>query len=42
MINSKQILQAVFSAVDDINQSLPPEQNLDKSIDTVLLGKKVS
>lgn len=38
MKNSEQILQVVFSAVDDINQLLPPEKNLEKSKDTVLFG----
>jgi acyl carrier protein len=33
------VTQAVFSAVDEVNQQLPKEQQLEKSIGTVLVGQ---
>lgn len=38
MMNSEKITQSVFSAIDDVNQSLPPEQRIEKAPDTVLFG----
>ena len=35
---SEKIIQSIYSAIDEINQQLPVEQRLDKSIDMVLLG----
>jgi acyl carrier protein len=34
------VLEAVYLAVDDINDVLPPEEHLDKSLDTQLLGRE--
>ena len=36
----EKITQTVFEVVDEINQLLPPEQQLLKSSETVLLGKE--
>lgn len=34
------VLVAVYLAVDDINDVLPPAEHLDKSLDTQLLGRE--
>jgi acyl carrier protein len=34
----KQIIQAIYDAIDDVNRSLEPELMLERSPDTVLLG----
>ncbi len=39
MINNQSVTQIIFDAVENLNQQLPREQHLEKSIDTVLLGK---
>ncbi len=39
MTNNERIIQTIFNAVDDINQLLIEEQQLEKSIGTVLFGK---
>lgn len=39
MTKNERIIQAIFSAVDEVNQQLPKEQQLEKSIDTVLFGQ---
>ncbi len=38
MVNKERIIQTIFKAVDEINQQLPREQRLQKSIDTVLFS----
>lgn len=35
----ERVIQAMFSAVDEINEELPKEEQLEKSIDTVLFGR---
>ncbi len=35
----EKIIQAVFRAVDEVNQELPEGQRLKKSLDTVLFGR---
>lgn len=40
MTNQNQILRLIFSAVNEINQQLPKDQQLVKSIDTVLFGQQ--
>jgi acyl carrier protein len=39
MSNQERILQAIYSAVDEINEQLPKGKALDKSPETVLFGK---
>jgi len=39
MIEKNKITQAIFQAIDEINQQLPAERRLDKSVDTVLFGE---
>jgi len=39
MPTKERILRAIFTAVEDLNQQLPPEEQLEQSTDTVLLGK---
>ena len=39
MTNNEKIIQLIFSVVDTVNQQLPPEQRLEKSVDTVLFGR---
>ena len=39
MTKPEKVIQSVFSAIDEINQSLPKEQQLAKSTDTILFGK---
>jgi len=38
MESTDQIMAAIYSAVDEINQTLPPENHIPKSEDTVLMG----
>jgi len=33
------ILEAVYCAIDEVNQQLPEEQGIDKAIGTVLIGE---
>jgi len=35
----EKIIQAIFRAVDEVNQELPEGQRLKKSLDTVLFGR---
>lgn len=37
--NQERILQAIYNAVDEINEQLPKGKKLDKSLDTVLFGR---
>lgn len=39
MSNKEKIIDAIYAAVDEINQQLPQEKQLDKTCDTVLFGK---
>ena len=39
MTHQNQILRLIFSAVDEINQQLAKDQQLERSIDTVLFGR---
>lgn len=39
MMENGKIIQVIFSAIDEINQQLPKEQRLEKSIDAVLFGR---
>ena len=39
MIEKEKIIQAIFSAIDDLNEQLAPEKQLEKSASTVLFGK---
>jgi D-alanine--poly(phosphoribitol) ligase subunit 2 len=41
MISSEHIIGAVFSAIDVLNQQLPPHQKLPKSLETILYGPSV-
>jgi hypothetical protein len=40
MTMQEKITHTIFEVVDEINQLLPPEQQLQKSSETVLLGKE--
>lgn len=37
--NNERIIQAIFKAVDEVNQQLPKEQRLEKSIEAVLFDR---
>ena len=37
--NQERILQAIYNAVDEVNEQLPKAKNLDKAPDTVLFGR---
>lgn len=39
MTDNKRVIRVIFSAVDDINQHLPKERQLKKSVDTILFDK---
>jgi acyl carrier protein len=39
MSNHERILQAIYNAIDEINEQLPKGKALDKSLETVLFGK---
>lgn len=38
-IDPKPVLDAIYSAVDEVNDQLPPEKRLAKDRDTVLVGE---
>ena len=38
MIEKEKVIQAIFRAVDELNQQLPRRQRLRKSVDTFLFG----
>ena len=38
MTDSDRIQDILYAAVDEINRELPPEQQLERSLDTVLFG----
>ena len=40
MTMNERVLQAMFKAMDEVNQVLPKEQRLEKSVDTVVLGNQ--
>lgn len=39
MIDNQKVLEAVFEAIDEINEQRPEDQQVEKSADTVLFGK---
>ena len=39
MANIEQVLQAIFDAMDEINEQRPEEPQIEKSADTVLFGE---
>lgn len=39
MKTDKRVIQAIFSAVDEVNQQLPKEYRLEKSTETILFGR---
>ena len=39
MDNKEQISASIFKVIDDINRELPPDLQLNKSLDTVLFGQ---
>jgi acyl carrier protein len=39
MTTNERILQAIYRAVDEVNESLPAQRRLAKSPDTVLFGR---
>lgn len=38
MTRKERIIQAMYDAADELNQQLPKEQQLEKSIDTIIMG----
>ena len=38
MIARNKILEGIYAAIDEVNEQLPEGQNLEKSLETVLLG----
>lgn len=38
MMKKERVIQAIFRAVDELNQQLPKKQRLGKSVDTFLFG----
>jgi len=38
MTNNDKIIQVIFQAIDELNEQLPKEEKLDKSLDRVLFG----
>jgi formylmethanofuran:tetrahydromethanopterin formyltransferase len=38
MVDRERVLQAIFNAVDQVNQQLPKRERLEKSVDTYLFG----
>ncbi len=39
MNNKKQVLRVIFKVIDEINQLLPEDRQMEKSIDTDLFGR---
>jgi len=39
MTKNRRIIQAIFNAVDEVNPQLPREQQLQKSIDTIIADR---
>lgn len=39
MILKEQLIPVIYQAIDEVNAVLPPEQQLEKSIHTVLFGQ---
>lgn len=39
MIDGEKVLQAIFDAMDEVNEQRPEDQRLEKSADTVLFGE---
>lgn len=42
MIDNEKVTQAVMDAIDELNEQLPKEERLERSIDTQLFGSKGS
>jgi acyl carrier protein len=42
MTTKKTVIQLIFDAIDEINEQLPEEQQLTKSVDMVLFGESGS
>ena len=40
MTQTEKVLQTILQAVDELNQQLPPEQQLDRDRETVLFGRE--
>ncbi|SVB12976.1 uncharacterized protein METZ01_LOCUS165830 [marine metagenome] len=38
MIARNKILEGIYAAIDEVNEQLPEDRNLEKSLETVLLG----
>ena len=38
MIARNKILEGIYAAIDEVNEQFPEDQNLEKSLETVLLG----
>jgi acyl carrier protein len=39
-VNRDGVLQVMFAVIDEINETLPPDQQLQKSVETHLFGKQ--
>ncbi len=38
MTDNEKVIQAVMDAIDELNEQLPKEERLEKSVDTALFG----
>ena len=38
-MDKEKIIQAIFDAIDEVNAFHPPEQELEKSVNTILFGE---
>ena len=39
-VNRESVLRSIFETIDEINETLPDEQRLEKSVDTRLFGRQ--
>ena len=39
-VNREDVLQVMFAVIDEINETLPPDRQLEKSVETHLFGKQ--
>lgn len=39
-VNREDVLQIMFAVIDEVNETLPPDQQLEKSVETHLFGKQ--
>ena len=39
-VNRDEVLKVMFAVIDEVNETLPPDQQLEKSVETDLFGKQ--